>query len=147
LILDVAHNPHAAVALAENLKALKSTASNNTGEPINILSVFSMLADKDVKGVVEALKHEIDTWYVAPIEHVRGASVAALVAAINEVIPDASVKIFASLADAYAQAYMDRESCIEQRENDKIVAFGSFFTVSSVMQYLNEHVNTPLRKQ
>ncbi|TFW71699.1 bifunctional tetrahydrofolate synthase/dihydrofolate synthase [Methylotenera oryzisoli] len=147
LILDVAHNPHAALALAENLKALKLAASNEGGVPVNILSVFSMLADKDVKGVVEALKHEIDTWYVAPIEHVRGASVAALVAAINEVIPDASVKIFASLADAYAQAYMDRESCIEQRENDKIVAFGSFFTVSSVMQYLNEHVNTPLRKQ
>ncbi|HEY0841746.1 bifunctional tetrahydrofolate synthase/dihydrofolate synthase [Methylotenera sp.] len=147
LILDVAHNPHAAVALAENLKALKSTASNNTGEPINILSVFSMLADKDVKGVIEALKHEIDTWYVAPIEHVRGASVAALVEAIKAVIPDASVKIFASLADAYAQSYLDRESCIEQRGNDKIVAFGSFFTVSSVMQYLNEHVNTPLRKQ
>jgi len=147
LILDVAHNPHAALALAENLKALKLAASNEGGVPVNILSVFSMLADKDVKGVVEALKHEIDTWYVAPIVHIRGASVAALVAAINEVIPDASVKIFPSLADAYAQAYMDRESCIEQRENDKIVAFGSFFTVSSVMQYLNEHVNTPLRKQ
>lgn len=147
LILDVAHNPHAAVALAENLKALKSTVSNKGNESVNILSVFSMLADKDIRGVVEALKHEIDTWYVAPIEHIRGASVAALVAAINEVIPNASVKIFASLADAYAQAYLDRESCIEQRENDKIVAFGSFFTVSSVMQYLNEHVNTPLRKQ
>jgi len=147
LILDVAHNPHAAVALAENLKALKSTASNKGNESVNIVSVFSMLADKDIRGVVEALKHEIDTWYVAPIEHIRGASVVALVAAINEVIPNASVKIFASLAEAYAQAYLDRESCIEQRENDKIVAFGSFFTVSSVMQYLNEHVNTPLRKQ
>jgi len=148
LILDVAHNPHAAVALAENLKALKSSVvCNEGGEPVHILSVFSMLADKDIRGVVEVLKDEIDTWYVAPIEHVRGASVAALVAAIHEVIPNAEVKIFASLTDAYSQANLDRESCIEQRENDKIVAFGSFFTVSSVMQYLNEHVNTPLRKQ
>jgi len=97
--------------------------------------------------VVEILKGEVDTWYVAPIEHARGTSVKALVTAIHEVIPDASVKTFASLADAYTQAYLDRESCIEQHENDKIVAFGSFFTVSSVMQYLNEHVNTPLRKQ
>jgi len=148
LILDVAHNPHAAVALAENLKALKSSVVCNEGdEPVHILSVFSMLADKDIRGVVEVLKDEIDTWYVAPIEHVRGASVAALVTAIHEVIPNAEVKIFASLTDAYSQANLDRESCIEQRENDKIVAFGSFFTVSSVMQYLNEHVNTPLRKQ
>ncbi|ACT47892.1 bifunctional tetrahydrofolate synthase/dihydrofolate synthase [Methylotenera mobilis] len=147
LIFDVAHNPHAAVALAENLKSLKSLTSNKSGEPVRILSVFSMLADKDIKGVVEILKGEVDTWYVAPIEHARGTSVKALVTAIHEVIPDASVKTFASLADAYTQAYLDRESCIEQHENDKIVAFGSFFTVSSVMQYLNEHVNTPLRKQ
>lgn len=147
LILDVAHNPHAAVALAENLKALKTAAGNKTGEPVRILSVFSMLADKDIKGVVEILKDEIDFWYVAPIVHIRGTTTAALVAAIREVIPNASIKTFDSLADAYAQANLDRENCIEQRENDKIVAFGSFFTVSGVMQYLNEHVNTSLRKQ
>lgn len=147
LILDVAHNPHAALALAENLKALKSANSHNSGEAVRVLSVFSMLADKDIKGVVEILKDQVDVWYVAPIKHSRGTSVATLVAAIHEVIPDALIKTFETLADAYMQAYLDRESCKEQHGNDKIVAFGSFFTVSSVMQYLNEHVNTPLRKQ
>jgi len=150
LILDVAHNPHAAVALADNLKTLKSShipVKNNAECQMQVTSVFSMLADKDIKGVIEALKDEISAWYVAPIEHVRGASVSALVSAISEVIPNASVKVFDNLGDAYYQAYIDRESCIEQHENDKIVAFGSFFTVSGVMQYLNEHVNTSLRKQ
>ncbi|MDO9150729.1 MAG: bifunctional folylpolyglutamate synthase/dihydrofolate synthase, partial [Methylotenera sp.] len=71
----------------------------------------------------------------------------ALIDAIIEIIPNASVKVFDNLGDAYYQAYIDRESCIEQSENDKIAVFGSFFTVSSVMQYLNERVNTSLRKQ
>jgi dihydrofolate synthase/folylpolyglutamate synthase len=149
LILDVAHNPQAAVALAENLKALKSrnVATQNTEREMKVLSVFSMLADKDIKGVIDALKDEINDWYIAPIEHARGASVSALVDAITEVIPNASVKVFDNLSDAYYQAYNDRESCIEQNENVKIVAFGSFFTVSGVMEYLNERVKTSLRKQ
>jgi dihydrofolate synthase/folylpolyglutamate synthase len=149
LILDVAHNPHAAVALAENLKALKlkNVAINNTERQMKVFSVFSMLADKDIKGVIDALKDEINDWYIAPIEHARGASVSALIEAIIEIIPNASVKVFDNLGDAYYQAYIDRESCIEQSENDKIAVFGSFFTVSSVMQYLNERVNTSLRKQ
>lgn len=150
LILDVAHNPHAAIALAENLKVLKEnsvTAISYSNQNPRVFSVFSMLADKDIKGVVDALKDEVNAWYVAPIEHSRGASVAVLLEAINKAAPNAPVKVFNNLGDAYYQAYLDRESCIEPNENDKIVAFGSFFTVSGVMQYLNEHVNTSLRKQ
>jgi len=148
--LDVAHNPHAAIALAENLKVLKEnsvTAISHSNQNPRVFSVFSMLADKDIKGVVDALKGEVNAWYVAPIEHSRGASVAVLLEAINKAAPNAPVKVFNNLGDAYYQAYLDRESCIEPNENDKIVAFGSFFTVSGVMQYLNEHVNTSLRKQ
>jgi dihydrofolate synthase/folylpolyglutamate synthase len=150
LILDVAHNPHAANALAENLKVLKSTntpTGHNPNQNVQVFSVFSMLSDKDIKGVIEVLKDEITAWYIAPIEHARGASVTTLLEAIHEVVPSASVKVFNNLGDAYYQAFMDRESCIEQNENDKIVAFGSFFTVSGVMQYLNEYENTSLRKQ
>lgn len=148
LILDVAHNPHAAMALAQNLTVLKSNKTPSTGETAGkICAVFSMLSDKDIKGVVQALKQVIDIWYIAPIEHVRGASVDALVDAINMVIPSASIKVFSHLADAYSQACLDRENCKEPCENDKIVAFGSFFTVASVMQYLEEHINTILRKQ
>ena len=126
VILDVAHNPHAARALAENLKALSSPQVNN-------IAVFAMLADKDIKGVVEAVKEQVDIWYIASIDNVRGASAMDLAAVIAAVNPNAKYKIFDNAAIAYQQA------CIDAGENDKIVVFGSFFTVSNVMQALSDH--------
>jgi dihydrofolate synthase/folylpolyglutamate synthase len=131
LILDVAHNPHAARALAKNLK--KHRAHFKT------FAVFSMLADKDIRAVVDVLKDEIDVWYVASLGHVRSASVNELVSAILSVAPNASIKKFDSIADACKHAKADIQTCLDVNENDKIIAFGSFFTVSDVMQYLNEH--------
>lgn len=145
LILDVAHNPHAALALAENLKALKVQYRNKkTAQAAKTRAVFAMLADKDIKGVVSAVKDEIDVWYVADIDHVRGASAIELANVISQVAPEAEVKVFGTAADACKQACIDKEVCIDADENDKIVVFGSFFTVSSVMQYLNEHANIHL---
>jgi dihydrofolate synthase/folylpolyglutamate synthase len=126
VILDVAHNPHAARALAENLKNINSPQANT-------IAVFAMLADKDIKGVVEAVKEQIDIWYIATIDNVRGASATDLAAVIAVVKPDAKCKIFENAAIAYQQA------CIDAGENDKIVVFGSFFTVSNVMQALSDH--------
>lgn len=130
VIMDVAHNPHAAHALAENLKAAKVQQHGRT------FAVFAMLADKDVRGVVEAVKDEIDVWYIASIDNVRGASAAELALVVADVAPDAICKVFASASDAYLQARIDIETCIDGDGNDKIVVFGSFFTVSSVMQLL-----------
>lgn len=145
LILDVAHNPHAAKALAQNLASLnlmpksKLSVVNNKA---SVFAVFAMLADKDIRGVVSALKNEIDVWYVAGIDHIRAASAADIFAIIHQVVPNAIVKIFDQPADAYQQACIDREFCIDANENDKIVVFGSFYTVSSVMQCLDKHENT-----
>ncbi|HQS38052.1 MAG: bifunctional tetrahydrofolate synthase/dihydrofolate synthase [Methylotenera sp. 24-45-7] len=133
LILDVAHNPHAAIALAKNLKAHKVQSNAKT------FAVFSMLADKDVRGVVDVLKNEIDVWYVASIAHVRSASVDELVTAILSVAPSANIKTFDSIAEACKHAKADMQTCLDGNENDKIIAFGSFFTVSNVMQYLKAY--------
>ncbi len=134
VILDVAHNPHAAHALAENLKASK----NNRGRTF---AVFAMLADKDIHGVITAVKNEIDVWYIASIDNVRGASVTELASTLTEVAPNAIYKTFDNAADAYLQACIDIEACIDSSENDKIVVFGSFFTVSNVMHLLNDGFN------
>lgn len=133
LILDVAHNPHAAIALAKNLKAHKVKINAKT------YAVFSMLADKDISGVVDVLKDEIDVWYVSSIDHVRSASAAELVSAITLVAPKANIKTFASIADACKHAKFDMQTCLDSNEDDKIIAFGSFFTVSHVMQCLSEY--------
>jgi len=140
LILDVAHNPHAAQALAKNLNALSVKVQHtNAVKPGKTIAVFAMLADKDIRGVVEAVKDEIDFWYVADIDHIRSAPASELVNVILQLVPHAKIKIFAAAADAYKQACVDTEVCIDRNENDKIIVFGSFFTVSNVMQYLNEH--------
>jgi dihydrofolate synthase/folylpolyglutamate synthase len=140
IILDVAHNPHAARALAENLKVSKSLhkqTPQSKMSPGKTFAVFAMLADKDINGVVEALKDQIDAWYVAGIEHARGATAADLALIIRNVAPKASIKVFDTADSAYRQACIDMQACIDVNENDKIAVFGSFFTVSSVMQLLS----------
>lgn len=127
VILDVAHNPHAATALAANLKACRQLNSKT-------YAVFAMLADKDMQGVITAVHSEIDVWYVADIDHVRGASANILAMHIMQVNPKAVIYTFDSATLAFQQARVDMEACKEVRENDKIVVFGSFFTVSAAMQ-------------
>lgn len=134
VILDVAHNPHAAYALAGNLKATKVLPGAESGKTF---AVFAMLADKDIRGVVEAVKNEIDAWYIADIDHVRGALATDLAMVILKASPNATIKSFASADNAYIQACIDIEACKDMNENDKIVVFGSFFTVSTVMQQLS----------
>ncbi len=129
VILDVAHNPHAAQALADNLKASKAQyTQTNTAKTF---AVFAMLADKDMQGVVNALKSEVDVWYVASINHLRGAQAADLAKVVLSVLPLAKIKQFDNASNAYQQA------CIDIGENDKMIVFGSFFTVASVLQVIS----------
>jgi dihydrofolate synthase / folylpolyglutamate synthase len=126
LILDVAHNPHAAVALAENLR--NSPCNGRT------LAVFAMLADKDIAGVVAAVATEIDSWYVAGIQHMRGASAQQLTECVRLQAPDSDIHGFPDIASAYLQACMDASG------NDRIAVFGSFFTVADVMRVLAQNI-------
>ena len=134
VVLDVAHNPHAANALASNLKQAR-TANGQ------YLAVFAMLADKDMAGVVSALKDEIDVWYVAGIDHVRGANAEQLAAHIRTIKPNAKIHLFDTAVEAFKQACIAIETCNDVNENDKIVVFGSFFTVSAVMQVLDSSIH------
>ena len=55
----------------------------------NTLAVFSMLKDKDVRGVIDAVKHRFDAWYLGGIEALAAASVDWLEAQITELTPQA----------------------------------------------------------
>ncbi len=119
LILDVAHNPHAARSLAQNLANLP---------PAKIFAVFSMLKDKDIAGVVRVLDAQVDVWLVAGIEAPRGATTAELVQVLQNSRVRGEVKACASIADAL------HEASNRAGENDRIAAFGSFYTVAEVMR-------------
>lgn len=120
VVFDVSHNPHAARALAANLRTHVKFERT--------LAVFSMLADKDVAGVVDAVKSQIFGWYVAGLGGTRGTSAEALVDIVRGCDPDKSVTGFDTLPLAYAAARQ------VAGENDRILVFGSFHTVCDVLQ-------------
>jgi dihydrofolate synthase / folylpolyglutamate synthase len=119
LILDVAHNPHAARSLAQNLASLPPCPHS--------YAVFAMLKDKDMAGVAAALGSCIDTWLVAGINVPRGATAAELAQALRQGGVRGEMLTFDNITDAVSYAYN------AAGENDRIAAFGSFYTVAEVM--------------
>jgi dihydrofolate synthase/folylpolyglutamate synthase len=87
-----------------------------------------MLKDKDIAGVVRALDARIDVWLVAGIDAPRGATTADLVQVLQNARVQGEVKPCVSIADALHEASNRAD------ENDRIAAFGSFYTVAEVMQ-------------
>jgi dihydrofolate synthase/folylpolyglutamate synthase len=116
-ILDVAHNPHAARALAANLADLPPGG--------RIIGVFAMLADKDIEAVVACLKPHIDFWHMAPLDVPRGAGSARLESALSRF--DCRHAVHKDVAAAW------RSACQEAGPTDTIIAFGSFHTVAEIM--------------
>jgi dihydrofolate synthase/folylpolyglutamate synthase len=122
VILDVAHNPHAARALARTLRHHSTRART--------LAVFGMLADKDAAAVVEAQQAQVDAWYVATLAGARGAQAATRAPTVAQHDPGKPVHTFACPQEAY------RSAAREARDDDRIVVFGSFLTVSDVLSLL-----------
>ncbi len=119
VILDVAHNPQAARALTASLASM--------GRAGRTLAVFAMLKDKDITGVVNAVKSSVAHWFIAGLGGARGAGAADL----ERALAGAGVGAVTT-CDGVAAAYL--QACGMAVENDRIVVFGSFYTVAAVMQ-------------
>ncbi|MGB9093125.1 MAG: bifunctional tetrahydrofolate synthase/dihydrofolate synthase [Gallionella sp.] len=119
LILDVAHNPHAARVLAQNLADLPPCP--------HTWAVFSMLADKDIAGVVAALDPHVDTWLVGGLDTARAATPERLESVLEQGRVRGEIIICKNIPEAL------RYACNAAGENDRILAFGSFYTVAEVM--------------
>ena len=120
LILDVAHNPQAAAELSSNLDALPTDGRT--------LAVLGMLADKDMSQVAAILARRIDRWFLATLPAARGAGAGQLADALQAVgVPAERLTTFDSVAGALAKARRDAKA------GDRIVVFGSFFTVAEAL--------------
>jgi dihydrofolate synthase/folylpolyglutamate synthase len=120
IVLDVAHNPHAARALADALGGM--------GFHPETIAVCAMLADKDVSGIVAALRPRVDRWFVAGLPGARGGSGERLRDALRAAgVASEAIRVFTDVAQAYAVA---REAA---GEADRIVVFGSFLTVAAAL--------------
>jgi dihydrofolate synthase/folylpolyglutamate synthase len=123
IVLDVAHNPHAAAALAASL--------GDMGFARTTWAVFGMMADKDIAGVVGAMKARVDRWLPCGLPGPRAAGAAQLAAVIEKVgAGDTAPVCFPTPAAALAYAQENAEA------DDRILAFGSFLTVADVMRSL-----------
>lgn len=161
IILDVAHNPHAAAALGQNLDSM--------GYFPHTHAVIGMLSDKDVLGVVSKLATRVDRWYCASLGGPRGTSGDDLAAIVRQAIaattgkptmeesstevrrvlpseegrpgvrsvavpPVAAQTVKVSNFENPVLAFTEARK--QAAENDRILVFGSFATVGPVLDEL-----------
>jgi len=121
-ILDVAHNPAAAVTLAENLAARLCVGRT--------LAICGMFKDKDAAGVIAAVEAQIDLWIIADVVGGRALPSARLASIVEQrggqvAHVDVDVDTACEYAESIAQV------------DDRIVVFGSFYTVGPALEWLD----------
>jgi dihydrofolate synthase/folylpolyglutamate synthase len=122
LVLDVAHNPHSVAALAENLDAMGFYTCTH--------AVFGAMADKDLAPMLTRLNPLVDKWYFTALPTPRAATAADLAARWQALKPRAGVR--AETFDAPEQALAAAVAAADPA--DRIVVFGSFYTVGGVLK-------------
>ncbi|HUN75030.1 MAG TPA: bifunctional tetrahydrofolate synthase/dihydrofolate synthase [Steroidobacteraceae bacterium] len=119
-ILDVAHNEPAARVLAANLRARPVAGKTH--------AICGILRDKDAEAIGRELQDLIDEWILCGLPGARGSSAAELAGRMAVATPAphlaASVREGCELARAQA------------RPGDRVVAFGSFATVGSTLEWV-----------
>ncbi len=121
LVLDVAHNPHSAAALAANLDAMGFFPTTH--------AVLGAMADKDLVPMLAKLNPIIDNWYFTDLPTPRAASATSLQAQwlAQNTRKDTKSQTFAS-----PQAALDAAVAAADPAG-RIVVFGSFYTVGGVL--------------
>jgi dihydrofolate synthase/folylpolyglutamate synthase len=122
LVLDVAHNPHSVAALAANLDAMGYFPTTH--------AVFGAMADKDLAPMLARINPLIDRWYFTDLPTARAASALQLQAKwqVQNTRKDVQSAVFPDPSAALAAAAAAADPA------DRIVVFGSFYTVGGVLQ-------------
>ncbi len=122
IILDVSHNEQAAQELAKWLKS----------NPIKgqTFAVFAVLADKNAAHWFNCFKDIIDVWCVSAVDNPRAMAVKEL---MHYLADSASlITSFSTVQNAMIKAK------IMASKTDRIVVFGSFYTVSDALKQIND---------
>jgi dihydrofolate synthase/folylpolyglutamate synthase len=122
LVLDVAHNPHAVAALTANLDAMGFYPTTH--------AVFGAMADKDLAPMFARISPLVDRWYFTDLPTPRAAAAQALLERWQAVAGRREVpaSTHANPRDALRAAVAAAEP------TDRILVFGSFYTVGGVLQ-------------
>ena len=121
LVLDVAHNPQAVSALALNLDQM--------GFFPRTFAVFGAMRDKDLAGVMARIAPLVDHWHLTDLPLPRAAKADELATHLRALRgDDVALSTHASPSDALAAALGAADP------TDRIVVFGSFYTVGGVLK-------------
>jgi dihydrofolate synthase/folylpolyglutamate synthase len=121
LVLDVAHNPHAVAALVANLDAMGYFPTTH--------AVMGAMADKDLSGMLARIQPLVDRWYFTDLPTPRAARGADLLGLLQAVPRSAQ-----SQAAEYADPVSALEAAVAAADpTDRILVFGSFYTVGGVL--------------
>jgi dihydrofolate synthase / folylpolyglutamate synthase len=120
-ILDVAHNPAAAQALAGQL-ASRPTSGRT-------LAVCGILGDKDIEGIATTLRNSFDAWIIVGVASARSVPVDELALRLA----DTGARV-AKTAATVAEGCEVAQTMA--RAGDRIVVFGSFLTVGPALEWL-----------
>ncbi len=125
LVLDVAHNPHAVAALALNMDAMGFFPRTH--------AVFGAMRDKDIPALLARMAPLVDAWHFCDLPTARGATaseLATLASGLPSPMPGKppTVHTHESPHAALAAAAAGADSA------DRIIVFGSFYTVGGVLR-------------
>ncbi len=124
VIVDVAHNEQSATMLAQVLA--DDVTEGKT------LAVVAMLADKAVQETLQVVSPQVDHWFSAGLEVPRGMPAKNMAQAVRAVQADDKITDCDTVEQACQQALS------QAGENDRVIVFGSFYTVGAAMRYFSE---------
>lgn len=125
LVLDVAHNPHSVAALTANLDAMGFFPTTH--------AVFGAMADKDLATMLAKVGPLVDRWYFTSLPTPRAETGAALQQKWNalQMVAGGRREVATSVHQDPMQAL--QAAVAAAGPADRIVVFGSFFTVGGVL--------------
>jgi dihydrofolate synthase/folylpolyglutamate synthase len=123
-ILDVAHNPAAVSKLLEYIDV--SICKGKT------IAIFSVMSDKDVQAMLEPCQAYFDAWFLADQPDNPRASSASDIAQVLRKLGNPMISVSKNLRQAFRRAQ------VLLNPGDRLVVFGSFFTVAAVMPLLEK---------
>lgn len=124
IVLDVAHNPHSVAALAHNLDQM--------GFHPRTHAVFGAMRDKDLAAILERMVPLVDHWHFTDLPVARAASAAELAAIHADVRAKAPGPVTATQHAGPGAAL--RAAMEAADPADRIIVFGSFYTVGGVLK-------------
>ncbi|MFT5419301.1 MAG: dihydrofolate synthase/folylpolyglutamate synthase [Candidatus Endobugula sp.] len=122
IIFDVAHNPAAAQLLADKLISTQLDDQNT-------IAVFALMQDKVIGDIIKPLSGCFTCWYSG---NLSGNDRAASASVISQHLSMAEQRF--NFAESIESAFDSALS--HSAKHDRIVVFGSFFTVAAIQQHV-----------